>query len=120
MLDLRSVFVRSLEQHDIEPADPIGQMVPSQILGRQADQLFLLLPVYGMDRTSEILRPSRLHLDEYQHRSVFDNEIQFTERGTEILGDDPIALPAQVALCRCLSFLPKEPSGVKNSHAIVR
>src|SRR5678815_5805966 len=78
MLDLRSVFVRSLEQHDIEPADPIGQMVPSQILGRQADQLFLLLPVYGMDRTSEILRPSRLHLDEYQHRSVFDNEIQFT------------------------------------------
>jgi len=120
MLDLRSRLVHSLEQHDIESARPVGQMVPSQVLGRQADQFVLLLPVYGMNRSAEIFGPPGLHLDEHQHRSVFGNEIQFAQRGAEVLSDDPIAFPAQVALGRCLSFLPKEASGVKECHAIVR
>lgn len=120
MFDLRSCLVSSLKQHDIKPTAPVGQVVPSQILGRQANQLFLLLRVHGMNRSTELLRPARLHFDEHQHRSVFGNEIQFTERGAKVFGDDPIALPAQIALCCRFSFLPKEMSWVKNSHAIVR
>ena len=118
MLDLGSRPVGSLEQHDIKPTGSISQVVPRQILSRQANQFFLLLPVHGMDRPPEILRPSRLHLDEHQHRSVFGNQIQFTERGAKVFGDNPIAFTAQVALCRRLTFLPKESSRVKNSHAI--
>jgi len=92
MLDLWSRPVSSLEQNDIKPTGSIDQVVPRQILGRQADQFFLLLAVYSMHRSTEILRPSRLYLDEHQHRSIFGNQIQFTERGAEVLGNDPIAL----------------------------
>src|SRR5262249_49890517 len=73
-----------------------------------------------MHRSTEILRPSRLYLDEHQHRSILGDQIQFTERGTEVLGDDPIALPPQIASSGRFSFLPKESSRVKSSHTIVR
>ena len=92
MLDLWSGLVSSLEQHDIKPTGSIDQVVPRQILSRQTDQFFLLLAVHSMDRSTEILRPARLYLDEHQDRTIFGNQIQFTERGAEIFGNDPIAL----------------------------
>ena len=46
--------------------------------------------------------------------------VQLAERRAEVFGDDAVAFPTQIALGLRFSFLPKEPPGVKNCHALVR
>lgn len=89
-------------------------------LGSQPDEFLLFLPMHRMDRTSEPCGPSRLDLNEDQHAAVLRHEIQLAERRTEVFGDNPVTLPAQITLGLRLSFLPKETSGVKNCHTLVR
>jgi len=92
----------------------------SEKLSGQPDEFLLFLPMHRIDRTSEPCGPSRLNLNEDQHASVLRHEIQLAERRTEVFGDDPVALPAQITLGLRLSFLPKETPGVKNCHTLVR
>ena len=92
----------------------------SEKLSSQPDEFLLFLPMHRIDRTSEPCGPSRLNLNEDQHASVLRHEIQLAERRTEVFGDDPVALPAQITLGLRLSFLPKETPGVKNCHTLVR
>jgi hypothetical protein len=80
----------------------------------------LLLPIHCMNRASELCDPSRLDLNEDQHAAVLRHEIQLAERRAEVFGDDAVAFPTQIALGLRFSFLPKEPPGVKNCHALVR
>lgn len=120
MLDLRISFVRPLKEHNVKAAGPVRQMVPGQILGGQLNQLLLFPSMDGMDRPAEFFSSSCLHLDKYQNRTVFGHQVQFPQRGTEILLDNPITLSTEIPLGCCFSFLPKEPSGVKDCHTIVR
>lgn len=120
MFDLRSGFVCSLQKHHIEPAGPIRQMMPGQILGSKLNQLVLLALMYGMDCPAEFFRSPRFDFYKHQYWPVFRHEVQFAQRGAEIFLDNPIALSTQILLGCCFSFLPKEASGVKDCHAIVQ
>lgn len=116
MLDSSPTNRRLLQQHDIEPAGPAAPMASRDKLRGETDQ-FLLFPfVHGMDRPPELLGPARLDLHEYQRRSVFRNQIELTQGGTEISREDPIAFSNQEGLRGRFSFLPKETPGVKDSH----
>ena len=86
----------------------------------ESHKLPLFLPVNGMNRAPELPGPARLDFDEHQHLAVFCHEVQFSQRGPKVSGYNTIAFPAQVPFSLRLSFLPKEPPGVKNSHALVR
>ncbi len=76
--------------------------------------------MHRMDRASELCGPSRFDLNEDHHAAVLRHEIQLAERRAEVFGDDAVAFPAQIAFGLRLSFLPKEPPGVKNCHTLVR
>jgi hypothetical protein len=62
-----------LQQDDIESALSVLEMVPSQILGRQLDQLLLLPLMDGMDGSAERVSPTRLYLNKDQHLTVFSH-----------------------------------------------
>ena len=95
-------------------------MTLGEKLRGESHKLLLFLPMHGMNRAPELPGPARLDFDEHQHLAVFRHEIQFSQRGTKVSGHDTVAFPAQVPFSLRLSFLPKEPPGVKNSHALVR
>jgi hypothetical protein len=120
MLDLRSRGLRPLEQDDVEPAGAVGPMMLREKLRCQSNEFDLFLPVDGFDRSPKIHRPSRLDLHEYQDRTVLSDKVQLAQRRPEIFGNDAITFTTQITLSRSLSFLPEEPSGVKNCHAMVR
>lgn len=91
-------------------------MTSREKLRGKTDQLLLFLFVHGMDRSPELLGPARFDLHEYQRRSVFRDQIELAQGGTEISREDPIAFSDQEGLRSRFSFLPKEPPGVKDSH----
>ena len=95
-------------------------MAVREELRGEADKLLLFLPMHGMNRPSKVAASSRFDLDEHQDLAILRHEVQFAQRRAEISGDNAVAFAAQVALGLRLSFLPKESSGVKNRHALVR
>src|SRR5687767_13668758 len=119
MVDLHPCC-RALKQHDVKPTRAVGPMVPGEELRRQAHQLSLLLPMYGMNRPAKIRRSACLDFHEHEHVAVLRHQIQLAKGRAQVLGDNPVALLEQIAFGRLLSFLPKESSRVKDCHAIVR
>lgn len=120
VLDLEPRRLCGLEQDHVEPTGPVHPMALSKKLGGQPNEFLLFLPVHGMDRTPEMSGSPRLDLNEHEHVAILCHEVQFSQRGSEVSGHDAVALSAQVAFCLRLSFLLKEPPGVKNCHALVR
>ena len=105
MLDLRTGGIRALQQDDIEPAEPVLDVVTSQIQRGEADQ-FLLLPLMDrMDGSAECVGSTRLDLDKDQHLTVFSHYVQLPHRRTQIAGHDPIPLLPKIRLCSRFPFL---------------
>ena len=106
MLDRGAPLSPCLEQHDIESAGsdpsngaepdtgpPAGSTFPASADARHGSRLRICAVRRAFTSTKTSTRPSSA------------TEIQLPERRTEIAGDDPIALPAQIALCRPLLLL---------------
>jgi hypothetical protein len=106
MLDLRTDGICALQQDDIESALPIFDVVTSQVLRRQADQLLLLPLMDRMDGSAECVGSTRLDLDKDQYLTVFSHYVQFPHRRTQIAGHDSIPLMPQILLCSRFPFLP--------------
>ena len=116
MLDLRDLGSCVLQEHHIEPAHSLGQMMPGEVLGSQSNQFFLFWLMHRMNRSPELIGPARFHFDEDEDLSVFRDQIELPHRRSEISGEDAIAFAAQVGFCRRFSFLPNQSPRIKRSH----
>ena len=95
-------------------------MTLGEKLCRQPNELVLFLSMHSINRATELSGSPRLDFDEDKHLAVLRHEVQLAQRRAKVSCDDAVAFPAQVALSFRLSFLPKEPPGVKNCHTLVR
>jgi len=99
----------AVDANDIEANPPVEAPVGLKIyLSTPYDVPFLPV-VYGIEGGSECAAFSPLHLNEDKATVFFRNDIDLSERASEVRGNDPVPLPFQNHGRPVFPFLPRYP-----------